>query len=720
MHVRVSRVRRKGKVYEYVQLVESFRRPSDGMPAHRVVANLGRRSPGEVANLRAALQAGRNGEQVVVVSAADAASAPKPSANRRYLDVAVLVELWREFGLDELLGEALPIGEADIEPASVVAALAIQRCTDPGSKLFATRWFPRTALPELLAVSPKQFNNTRVHRVLDALDAATPELMRRLPQMFRRRDGAFAAMFLDVTDTWFVGHGPEVAERGKTKEGMLRRKIGIVLLCNEHGYPLRWEVVSGCCNDSQSMGSMVRALGGLSWASQVPLVMDRAMGNTAHLRELGKTGVHFVTALVSNEFDSYAPKLPHAQLADLMPDPKQRKQACNQAAKTIRRAGYDKVADDCFIADLGVVQYRDGSRSELEQTSEEPTRRAMRLCREITVGVANGQYASYRQAGKVRGLGHSVTNKYRSLHQLPEDLQQAVIHGAVAGRPLTALVAVARIPDEQQQRRAFEALRYAPPAKPTNSTKIPVVQNNDAAQVRVRVVANFNPERFVEQRLTAQRKLAKVDAFVTQLNAKLASSSRYNRDRVVTMVDHELRRHELLGIYKLVVTERQVDGYSRLQAKLEFDGAAWTRRRRNDGFAIIVAHPNVKLDAEALCRLYRAKDRVEKDFQTIKGLVQLRPVRHRCDAKVRAHIAVCMLALILERALDRKLQADTCTAERALELLATCHLNEYRAKRGDAAYTITSTDDEQTRILRQLRLQHLADDHRLMRRITPR
>jgi hypothetical protein len=65
MHIRVSRVTRQGKTYEYAQLVESFRRP-DGMPAHRVVANLGQATSLEVENLRTALGAALERKRVVV------------------------------------------------------------------------------------------------------------------------------------------------------------------------------------------------------------------------------------------------------------------------------------------------------------------------------------------------------------------------------------------------------------------------------------------------------------------------------------------------------------------------------------------------------------------------------------------------------------------------------------------------------------------------------
>src|SRR6266540_366720 len=126
MHVRVSRVSRHGKTYEYAQLVESFRR-SDGMPAHRVIANLGDAQSLEVENLRTALAATLKHRRVTTRGATDKAP-PQPVANLRYLDVAMLLELWRAWGLDELLGAVMPSASSDVPASSVVAALCIQRC----------------------------------------------------------------------------------------------------------------------------------------------------------------------------------------------------------------------------------------------------------------------------------------------------------------------------------------------------------------------------------------------------------------------------------------------------------------------------------------------------------------------------------------------------------------------------------------------------------------
>lgn len=107
---------------------------------------------------------------------------------------------------------------------------------------------------------------------------------------------------------------------------------------------------------------------------------------------------------------------------------------------------------------------------------------------------------------------------------------------------------------------------------------------------------------------------------------------------------------------------------------------------------------------------------VEKDFQAIKSLLQLRPIRHRTDPKVSAHVTLCMLALLLERTLRDKLGAKY-TVGQALEHLEPCRLNRYRAEDGVPVYTTTELDKDQRAVLTKLGLQHLADDAVLTDRI---
>jgi hypothetical protein len=723
MHIRISRVTRNGRTHEYAQLVESYRRPSDGMPAHRVIATLG--APGDVAveNFRAALDAARAGKRVALVrQLASDVRPPKPTANLHFLDLAVLLELWREWGLDTMLADLMPQGESLLRPASVVAALVLQRCVDPGSKLYAARWLPRTALPELLGFAPDSFNNTRLHRVLDDLDSATRSLMARLPKRYEQRDGAFASLFMDVTDTWFIGDGPSLASRGKTKEGRVERKIGIVLLCNEHGLPLRWETISGAQADKPAMIDMLRAVSGMSWASTAPMVCDRAMGNAATIREMLATGLRFVTALTVTEFDSFTQSLPHQPFAAL--EPRDEKTDIAAAAQCAETAGLKRVRDDLFVLDLDVVEYAEPDPTAQNVDHDEAaTVRAMRLGRLIDDDVNSGRFASFAAAGRVRGLTKRLSSKYASLRSLSEQQQRDVLDGKAAHCTLQGLLDVAAIEDADERQKGFDhliatnvSLRASSPAPALKTAKTAHVEKQPP--MRVRVVAYFNPERFVYERTAARRQLAQVDAFVAKLRANIAAApGRYKVSSVSAAIDRELRKLAVLDAYTVSVSPSERGGA--VDIHITLDAAEWARRRRYDGFTVLVAHPSLPHTAAELSALYRAKDAVEKDFYVIKSVVDLRPVWHHTDAKVRAHVTICMLALLLERTLRRRLQPLGKSAVAALEALAPCHLNHYAAA-GLSAYCVTQLNQEQRSILKALRMLHLADDDDLAGKIRPR
>jgi len=725
MHLRISRVRSNRKLYEYVQIVDSYRRPSDGMPAHRVIANLGRLAPTDIENLRLTLEAARQGRRVVLAAPEQPVSASRstPLANLRYLDVATLWELWCQLGLDELVRQAIPSGEADVPLHRVVAALAIQRCADPGSKLFATRWVPRTALPELLGFVPSSFNNTRVHRVLEELDGAGSALMARLAKSYEDRDGAFSALFLDVTDTWFVGRGPSMAEKAKTKEGRMESKIGIVLMCNQQGYPVRWEVVSGRTADSLSMTAMLRSVAALPWAQETPVVVDRAMGTTSVIRRMNETKLLFLTALVQTEFPTYAPSIPYQPFETMALNAAEDfQEQAERAARCAQDAGLQRVDETLFLLDLGRVEVPlDDEALTIQAAPNATALRAMQLCRQIRDLHASGTFTTLAQAGRSLGLRSGLTKKYLQLSKLHEDIQAELLRGRADNCSLKSLLRLTSIEDPMEQRREFERLLVSPGQnRPPGTQPQPEAPTTPPVSMTVRVVTYFNPEQFVEQRLHAQQVLRELEEFVQGLNLKLAQpGSRLKPENLQRQLGERLRRLQMIELFHIQLVQSQTADHEHVQIRLELDEANWIRRRRYDGFSLLVAHPLLTHTAEALCRLYRAKDAVEKDFQIIKSVVELRPVRHRNDAKVRAHVSLCMLALLLERSLNHRLRG-TCSAAMALELMKSCCLNQYGRAEGKRTYVVTIPNEEQQRLLRRLRLTRLADDAAIAERIQPR
>jgi transposase len=72
-------------------------------------------------------------------------------------------------------------------------------------------------------------------------------------------------------------------------------------------------------------------------------------------------------------------------------------------------------------------------------------------------------------------------------------------------------------------------------------------------------------------------------------------------------------------------------------------------------------------------QIYKDLSDVERGFRQLKDVLEMRPIYHRTDARVEGHLFVAALALLLLRALERKLQAAglDLSAEQALGILQT-------------------------------------------------
>jgi transposase len=75
---------------------------------------------------------------------------------------------------------------------------------------------------------------------------------------------------------------------------------------------------------------------------------------------------------------------------------------------------------------------------------------------------------------------------------------------------------------------------------------------------------------------------------------------------------------------------------------------------------------------------YKDLSEVERAFRSLKDVIEMRPIYHRDDGRVKAHIFVAALAFLLERALEKKLKAagSNLSGEAALEALRTIHVVE--------------------------------------------
>ena len=736
MHIRLvkNRSASSGKQRRYAQLVQSYRR-SDGMPAHRVVANLGELDDRSVDNLKLALKASRSGKSIVLPEPPKQTEWPlRVIANLDYLHLGVALRIWEYWKLSELFNRLLPKGGDAVAAGDVIAALTIQRCVSPGSKLYAQRWFPRTALPELLGVDLQHFNNARLHRVLEQLDSIDDDLQRALPVRYQQHDGAFVSLFMDVTDTWFEGRGCDLAARDRTKEGFRnRQKIGIVLLCSARGYPLRWKVVAGKKRDAPIMADMLRLIHLVPWVGDAPLVCDRAMGQAGSVAKLVDSGIRFLTAAPRSEIVSYDVKLPVTALSELTLGltPDSYKDDVAAVSSAVAQDGMERVNDKLFVLDLGVSERKlefehHDSDGEPEYSQDELTGGALAIlkARRLREMLDQGEAKSQAEVARRIDVTQARIAQLFSLLRLPSELQSRILAGEFGYVSEHMLRDCVRYTSKAKQLRMLEEhaqlARNAKSGAPVSRTR------KGRRDARLRLVLYFNPEMCVDQRTTAEAQRQAIDDLVADLNRRLrAERTQLDADGARFQLVEKLAARSMLKVYSIRVEQSPVPGSERQvpQLRVNFNEAEWQRRRQYDGFVLLVADPEIPRSGPELVQLYRDKDAVEKDFQTIKDVVKLRPVYHHTDPKVRAHVTLCMLALLLERTLEQRLKRSSMpmSAPACFEQLASCHLNLLRADPDvPPSYSLTEPTNEQRDLIKVLRMGDLLEPTEVAARIEPR
>jgi hypothetical protein len=689
------------------------------MPAHRVLASLGDLPELEVENLKLAIAASRKGQSLVLPSRREA-PLMKVKRNLAYLDVAVCLRTWNEWELTELIDELAPSGKCEVSAGEVVGALTIQRCVAPASKLEASRWYATTALPELQGIGPSQFNNTRIHRVLETLDSIEASLQQHLSRRIDCKVGQFVCLFLDCTDTWFVGRGPDLAHMRTTKEGMCRRKIGIALMCDQRGLPLRWATVAGNHHEADTMLDMIDEVAGLPWAEKLPIVVDRAMGHGVTIDALLARDMRFVTAIPTPEIRSYSTRIPLGRFEGIDLDfaEDKREQVLESLSDKAVKLGFARVGER-FVLDLGVIAKGEGGK--------QATARWVTPSRAVAALQTASFIQKQREAGMSPGelaerhdIHQGSLRRYLSLLHLDVQLQQRIMQGQADRLTPDHLRPIARLPVAKQA-AAFNRACKAAGDGPAIVANRKLARFCSRSTVDLRAVVIFDPQRFLEQRQAAMAIARDLEQLVDEINRSLRSPRRrFTSDAALGKLGHALRKHSLTDIFRGAITQVTCEDRTVAQLRLERDDRAWQRHRDTDGLFLIVSHPDVLESAENIVRLYFAKDQVEKDFKAIKSVLALRPVNHQTDNKVRAHVSLCMLALLIERAIENRLRESELkmTAATALHLLRTAQLNMYATP--TPLYSATEPDLDQRRILAALSLEELADDTLLLRTLTPR
>ena len=288
MFVKETRVKRSGREYTYLQLVDGYRDES-GKVRHRVVANLGRKD------------ALKDSGQLEALAGSFARLDPPVAGTRRSVGPLLLVEHFlRELAVKDTVDGALPRSARSIlSVGEVVCALIASRLCSPSPLYDIAGWASGAAVHELLGVPPALLNDDRLGRALECFAVYAEDLRSRVAAGAIERFGVTAGrLHVDLTTVGVSGayeHSALVA-KGWASDRRVARQVRTLQASTADGTVLYSRPDPGNAAELTLVGASLERLLAISGPGLL-VVCDSAMGQPKTMREIDQAGVRFVVPL---------------------------------------------------------------------------------------------------------------------------------------------------------------------------------------------------------------------------------------------------------------------------------------------------------------------------------------------------------------------------------------------------------------------------------------
>jgi transposase len=135
----------------------------------------------------------------------------------------------------------------------------------------------------------------------------------------------------------------------------------------------------------------------------------------------------------------------------------------------------------------------------------------------------------------------------------------------------------------------------------------------------------------------------------------------------------------------------------------EEDPLRLAQEKRIEG-KYLIATSEASLGALEAVRMYKELSEVERGFRCMKDVLEMRPIYHKSEQRVRAHIFVAALALLLTRMLERRLKEAgvELSTEQALQALSTIRLVSFKMGANSARMGVSVGSARARQVLKAL------------------
>ena len=352
MFLRAPQRTKDGKDHSYWSLVEAVRTP-DG-PRQRTLCYLGELNSSAQTRWLKTIEVFNQQGEVQQLKLFPSQVEPPPDdpqvarvllnkvrleRTRQFGSCWLGLQLWKRLQLDRFFEEAVDEQATDVSWSRVAAVLAINRLCAPGSELaIEERWYPSTALDDLLGIEEGKLNDTRLYRCLDRILPHKTKLERHLKQRYGELFGAeFDVLLYDLTSTYVEGAAQKnpMMRRGYSRDHRPDcEQMVIALIVNSEGFPFSYETFDGNRADVSTMETILRLVERKYGKARRIWVLDRGIVSEENLQAIRQRGGQYLVGTPRRQRKQFEEELLKDDWTQVRPDVEVKKVPIPQGEET--------------------------------------------------------------------------------------------------------------------------------------------------------------------------------------------------------------------------------------------------------------------------------------------------------------------------------------------------------------------------------------------------
>lgn len=602
MFPRISKSQKNNKTYEYLVISESIRK--NGKSTTRNIANLGNIKRFSRQNVESLI------DGLIKIFKLDKYALSDEVEILESLEHGSIIfwrKLWRELSLSRIISEQLKKRKYPLQLAvdKYVEMMVVNRCIRPCSKLGILRWLETTSYKamqgygELCGCDDDDAVNY-FYRSMDYLAEMKDELESALFEHLRNLYSINVKLtFYDITSSFFYTENCLLGEHGYSRDHRPDcEQIVIGVVTSYEGYPIKHYVFDGNTSDATTVRGVLKDLKQEYHIEESVFVGDRGMISKLNVDELEGHGFKYIMGVKMRQNEVYQ-YLIHTDKLDW------EQSAEHRSVKVLERR-------------VGVKEFLAWKV------------RNILSCAEIEVS----DEALCRVVEHLEGLSNKSTPDFRAFRQVLRGVSVQV----ESKRCQKVIAALKRYKNHYDDELRFIICLNPERQSVAQDKRKSAIETYKAELSEILTGSNKREEK-------GKGKKKKTKEENTQKKKQSGPDYIIEREHALNKLfeGYKAKYRKFFQIERDEKTQ-QATGYRLNQPVIDFE-------HKFDGvFALLTTHD--ELDAGQIVDSYKNLKEVEMLFDDLKNFVEIRPIRHWLDKRVRAHVFLCILALLLKRLLE--------------------------------------------------------------------